>query len=190
MRARNTYWPAAACASTLVLHGRLTLAASETDRAADRFWAQLHSILPLIIGGAAAVALLVLALWVASRQKQRRRESAQEDSAHGTSETAGPDVSYREPVNPVSREEIEDMDAGNTRPYVANGHDYTDDVSRYTQQPGPEVNDVSRFTHGVGLDDEDDFHSLQNSRSTPPASRPSVGSRVERRRSAKKRRRR
>lgn len=94
-------------------------------------------------------------------------------------------------------EEQADMGADEQREYRGRNYDYTEDVSRYTQQPGPEVNDVSRYTHGGYSNEPNELDSLKDlpygsqagsDSVSRPTRRPSVGSRVEKNRSRKKRR--
>ena len=69
-------------------------------------------------------------------------------------------------------------------------YDYTEDISRYTQQPSADVNDVSRYTHGYDSDDSlsDELRALQDTPLVTPKPAPaaSVGSRVERNRRKKR----
>ena len=101
-------------------------------------------------------------------------------------ETAVPNVTHVTDSSDINKEDSLHMASNDSR-YIVNGHDYTEDVSRYTQQPGPEVNDVSRFTHGVSKETDDDLQSLMDLPAEPRRSRPSVGSRVARNQSRSKR---
>jgi hypothetical protein len=82
-------------------------------------------------------------------------------------------------------------------PFTGKDADYTQDVSRYTQQPGSDVNDVSRYTQVSFQEDERELaentriHAAEDVPAPPPFTRTrSVGSRAERnqriRRSKKK----
>lgn len=77
------------------------------------------------------------------------------------------------------------MLSGN-QPAFRNNYDYTEDISRYTQQPGAEINDVSRYTRSLSTEDEEEI-SRYSERSYGPMSRPAVGSRMDRHRTRRKR---
>lgn len=157
-----------------------------------------NNVLMLALGAMSALLVLLVVLLLLRRHKHRSRaltasqKTRTAEMPQNTAETVRRNVSSRDDTTPVNKEDNEDMDAGDTRPYVTHGHDYTEDVSRYTQQPSPDVNDVSRYTHGAGLPDDDNLQRVAEQTAPQTVARtprPSVGSRVARKRAAKRRKR-
>lgn len=141
---------------------------------------------------AVAVILLAIALIVHLHNVRRhKRWLAEEEDEwrHVNSRIAQELQSQSQkgsPSQPRKLQKIEDKEMfGEESSQNANKeHDYTEDIFRYTQQPGPEVNDVSRFTHGYDDEVDDELKKLQDQSfvEPQPSKVQSVGSRVERNR--------
>lgn len=143
---------------------------------------------------ASALLILLIALIVHHRAVKKRKAWAAEDeeTAWGEVNTAGYEEQEKTKVLTRRRRTEEENMGASDQPINSRRQtpDYTEDISRYTQQPGPEVNDVSRFTHGYDEDDDlsDELRALQDESFAykPPTKIQSVGSRVERNRRKKK----
>lgn len=73
--------------------------------------------------------------------------------------------------------------------YNGREYDFSEDISRYTQQPSADVNDVSRYTHGYGASREDEGLDRLKDAPVPysAAPRPTVGSRVAKNKTRRRR---
>lgn len=147
----------------------------------------------LLAAAAAIIVIIALALHRRTAKKQKEWILEDEDAAWGEVQPAPVRMPEQTKVlNRTRRTEESHMGASNQPDYsVRQDPDYTEDISRYTQQPGPEVNDVSRFTHGYDEDDElsTELRALQDESFAykPPAKIEPVGSRIERNRRKKRR---
>lgn len=152
-------------------------------------WDQ-HPNLPFYLLLGAAVLLLIIGLVVYIRAARKQRWTLVDDDDIRI-EMHSPDTRRSRRQGTRKNRLKEEIMVASDRP-AGNGrreYDYTEDISRYTQQPSADVNDVSRYTHGY--DDQDSLSSelqaLQDEPLEPkPIKIPSVGSRVERNRRKKR----
>lgn len=154
---------------------------------------QQHPNLPYYLLLAVALLLLIVALILHRRAAARRQQwtLADEVDARIDLQTGGTRRNRSRKAKKTRTKE--DIMGASDRP-VGSGrreYDYTEDISRYTQQPSADVNDVSRYTHGYDEDDSlsKELKALQDEPlvTPPPVRIQSVGSRVERNRRRKRR---
>lgn len=141
----------------------------------------------------AALGVLILAVALIVYHRSKRRQSwtmDDENAGHLDMRTAGTRRHPHRRAGHTSNKEGNMEASGRAAGSGRREYDYTEDISRYTQQPGPDVNDVSRYTHGYEADDSlsEELKALQDEpiAMPKPIKIQSVGSRVERNR--KKRR--
>lgn len=161
-------------------------ASGQAWTAAAREFLNRHPNLPYYALLAAAAFVLAVGLIINLRAARERQWTLEDDG-----DALMPARSARRSRR--NRHAIKEENMGVSERSFRTGrpeYDYAEDISRYTQQPSADVNDVSRYTHGYeeadSLSDELS-KALQDEPQAPPVRIQTVGSRVERNRRKKRR---